>query len=45
MEGAEVVEQDTSKVKIEGVHLIQRNLSYIENGFIRHNPDAIAEHQ
>ena len=42
MEGAEVVEQDTSKVKIEGVHLIQRNLSYIENGFIRHNPDAIA---
>ena len=42
MEGAEVVEQDTSKVKIEGVHLIQRNLSYIENGFIRHNPNAIA---
>lgn len=42
MEGAEVVEQDTSKVKIEGVHLIHRNLSYIENGFIRHNPDAIA---
>ena len=42
MEGAEVVEQDTSKVKVEGVHLIQRNLSYIENGFIRHNPDAIA---
>lgn len=42
MEGSEVVEQDTSKVKVEGVHLIQRNLSYIENGFIRHNPDAIA---
>ena len=42
MKGSEVVEQDTSKVKVEGVHLIQRNLSYIENGFIRHNPDAIA---
>lgn len=42
MEGSELVEQDTSKVKVEGVYLIQRNLSYIENGFIRHNPDAIA---
>ena len=42
MEGSELVEQDTSKVKIDGVYLIQRNLSYIENGFIRHNPDAIA---
>ena len=42
MEGSELVEQDTSKVKIEGVYLIQRNLSYIENGYIRHNPDAIA---
>ena len=42
MEGSELVEQDTSKVKVEGVHLIQRNLSHIENGYIRHNPDAIA---
>lgn len=42
MEGAELVEQDTSKVKVEGVYLIQRKLSHIENGFIRHNPDAIA---
>ena len=42
MEGAEPVEQDTSKVKVEGVYLIQRKLSHIENGFIRHNPDAIA---
>ena len=42
MEGSELVEQDTSKVKVEGINLIQRNLSYIENGYIRHNPDAIA---
>ena len=42
MEGAELVEQDVSKVKVEGVSLIQRNLSHIENGKIRHNPDAIA---
>lgn len=42
MEGADLVEQDTSKVKVDGVYLLQRKLSYIENGFIRHNPDAIA---
>lgn len=42
MEGAEIVEQDTSRVKVEGVYLIQRNLSHIENGYIRHNPDALA---
>ena len=42
MEGSELVEQDTSKVKVEGVYLLQRKLSHIENGFIRHNPDAIA---
>ena len=42
MEGAELVEQDVSKVKVEGVSLIQRKLSHIENGKIRHNPDAIA---
>ncbi len=42
MEGAELVEQDTSKAKIEGVNLIQRNLSHIDGEFIRHNPDAIA---
>ena len=42
LEGAELVEQDTSKAKIEGVNLMQRNLSYVEGGFIRHNPDAIA---
>lgn len=42
MKGSEVVEQDVSKSKVEGVYLIQRKLSHIENGHIRHNPDAIA---
>lgn len=41
-EGADLVEQDVSKVKELGIKLIQRNLSTIENGKIRHNPDAIA---
>ena len=42
MKGSAVVEQDVSKAKVEGVYLIQRKLSHIENGHIRHNPDAIA---
>lgn len=41
-EGQDLVEQDTAKAKEEGVRLIQRNLSYIDGEFIRHNPDAIA---
>ena len=41
-EGSELVEQDIAKVKEEGIKLIQRNLSTVENGRIRHNPDAIA---
>lgn len=42
MEGSELVEQDTSKAKVEGIYLLQRNLSYIDGEYIRHNPDAIA---
>ena len=42
MEGAELVEQDTSKAKVEGIYLLQRNLSYIDGEYIRHNPDVIA---
>jgi len=42
MEGSELVEQDISKAKVEGVYLMQRNLSHIEDGLIRHNPEAIA---
>ena len=41
-EGADLVEQDISKAKEEGIKLLQRNLSYIDGEFIRHNPDAIA---
>ena len=41
-EGQDLVEQDTAKAKEEGVKLLQRNLSYIDGEFIRHNPDAIA---
>lgn len=41
-EGADLVEQDVSKAKDMGVKLLQRNLSYIDGEFIRHNPDAIA---
>ena len=41
-EGSELVEQDTARAKEEGIKLIQRNLSYIDGEFIRHNPDAIA---
>ena len=42
LEGSELVEQDVSKVKVDGVYMIQRHLSHIANGYIRHNPDAIA---
>ena len=41
-EGKDLVEQDAAKAKEEGVKLIQRNLSYIDGEYIRHNPDAIA---
>ena len=41
-EGKEVVEQDTQNVKDEGIKLIQRNLSYIDGEYVRHNPDGIA---
>lgn len=39
-EGSELVEQDESNVK--GIQLVQRNLSYIQDERIRHNPDAVA---
>lgn len=41
-EGKDLVEQDTARAKEEGIKLIQRNLSYIDGEYIRHNPDAIA---
>ena len=39
-EGADVVEIDNSK--ITGPKIIQKNMSYIKNEKIRHNPDAMA---
>lgn len=41
-EGADLVEQDTSKAKELGVHLMKRDLATVDGEFIRHNPDAIA---
>lgn len=41
-EGADLVEQDTSKAKSLGLHLIKRDLATVDGEFIRHNPDAIA---
>lgn len=41
-EGSDLVEADVFKVKEKGIKLVQRNLSTIENGRIRHNSDAIA---
>lgn len=41
-EGSELVEQDVAKVKEFGIKLIQRKLSVIEDGVIKHNSDAIA---
>ena len=40
-DGQDLVEQDTENVKQLGVKLIQRNLSYIDGEYIRHNPEAI----
>ena len=42
MEGQDLVEIDISKAKAEGVNLMQRDISYVKDGFVRHNPDAIA---
>lgn len=42
MQGQELVEIDSNKVKAEGVNLMQREISYVTENYIRHNPDAIA---
>ena len=42
MKGQELVEIDSSKAKEEGIYLMQREISYVTDGYIRHNPDAIA---
>ena len=41
-EGSELVDQDTSKAKSMGMHLLKRDLATVDGEKIRHNPDAIA---
>lgn len=41
--GQDVVEQDIQKTKELGVNLLEKNLSYIIDDNIRHNPAAVAE--
>ena len=41
LEGQDLVEQDIEKVK--GITFLQRNLSMIANGCIRHDPELVAE--
>ena len=40
LEGQDLVEQDIDKVK--GIRFLQRNLSMISNGHIRHDPNLVA---
>ena len=40
--GSDVVEIDSSKISTKGPKIIQKNMSYIKDGKIRHNPDAMA---
>lgn len=40
--GADLVEQDVSKVRAKGIKVIKRNLSNVVDGSIRHDADAVA---
>lgn len=42
MQGQDLVEIDTAKAKEQGIYLMQREISHVEDNFIRHNPEAIA---
>lgn len=42
MQGQDLVEIDSAKTKTLGVNLMQREISYVQDGYIRHNPDAVA---
>ncbi len=42
MQGQELVEIDANKAKEQGVYLMQREISCVTEGYIRHNPDAVA---
>ncbi len=41
-EGQDIVLQDIDKATKQGIKIIQKTLSTIDNEYIRHNPDAIA---
>ena len=41
-QGSDVVDLNKSKVSALGIKVIERKMSYIKNGEIMHNPDAIA---
>jgi len=43
-EGSDVVDVNTSKISTKGLKIIQKNMSYIKDGKIRHNPDSMAIH-
>lgn len=42
LQGQELVEQDILKVKNKGIQLLRRDLAYIKDETIRHNPDEVA---
>ena len=42
MEGQELVDIDTNRIREQGIYLMQREISCVKDGFIRHNSDAIA---
>ena len=42
-QGSDIVEQDTSNLRAKGIKLLQRKLSTIVDGNIRHDPDSVAE--
>ena len=42
LKGSDIVMPDTNKAKEQGVRLVQRNLSKVEDDSIRHNSDVIA---
>lgn len=43
MQGSELVEQDILKVKNKGIQLLRRDLAYIKDDLIRHNPNEVAK--
>lgn len=43
MQGYELIEQDIQKVKNLGVKVMQRNIATVQDEYIRHDPDAVAQ--